>query len=169
MNAHHPNPDVSSGDHPASLGGHSLDKTPYSGSKARSRSRRRVLLCPLHPEERLLSVSQKHHLYLTDVGQLVLRGLSRRKADEVLKAFGCVLPLTDEWLECFWCEACDASTWWHVRRHDRLTHTLSPVPRGLWEQASGVIRPEGNPTVSQFTRRHARASGVQGMRQYRFL
>lgn len=99
----------------------------------------------------------------------MLRGLSKRKADELLTAYRRVLPLSDEWLECFWCHACNSSTWWHVKRLDRLQHILSPVPRDLWEQASGVIRPEGNPTVSQFTRRHARANGVTGMRQYRFL
>jgi hypothetical protein len=56
-----------------------------------------------------------------------------------------------------------------VQRHDRHDYNLSKVPRDLWEQASGVIRVEGNPTVSQFSRRQARATGVQGLRQYRFL
>ncbi|MEB3362328.1 MAG: hypothetical protein VKI42_09430 [Synechococcaceae cyanobacterium] len=46
---------------------------------------------------------------------------------------------------------------------------LSPVPVELWEQATGVVRPEGNPTVSQYTRRQARATGVTGMRQFRFM
>jgi hypothetical protein len=151
----------------------SVVPSPEAGSgvllRSRSRSRRRVLFCPHHPEERLLSVSPKHHIYLTDVGHLVVRGLSRKKADEVLQAYRRVVALTDEWLECFWCESCQSSTWWHVRRHDRLSYTLSAVERGLWEQASGVIRPEGNPSVSQFSRRHARATGVQGLRQYRFL
>ncbi|MEB3199675.1 MAG: hypothetical protein VKK62_03990 [Synechococcaceae cyanobacterium] len=127
------------------------------------------MFCPLHSEHRLYSVSPKHHLYVTDVGQLIVRGMSKRKADELLSAYRRVLPLSDEWLECFWCDACDTSQWWHVKRLDRYEHVLSPVPRELWEQASGVIRPEGNPTVSQFTRRHARATGVTGMRQYRFL
>ncbi len=165
---------------PASPGASSGDQYPDSslpspelGSgvppRPRSRSRRRVLFCPHHPEERLLSVSAKYHLYLTDVGHLVLRGLSRKKADEILQAYRRVVSLTDEWLECFWCESCQSSTWWHVRRHDRLSYSLSVVERELWEQASGVIRPEGNPTVSQFSRRHARATGVQGLRQYRFL
>jgi hypothetical protein len=137
--------------------------------RSRRRPRRRELFCPSHPEQKLISVSGKHHLYLTDVGQLVIRGLSRKKADEILAAFNHVLPLNDEWLECFWCDDCQNSVWWHVKRKDRLSHSLHPAPRELWEQATGVIRPEGNPTISEFSRRHARASGVSGRRQFRFL
>lgn len=145
---------------------------PPSGAPARprrSRPKRRELFCPLHPEERLYSVSPKHHLYLTDVGQLVVRGLRRSKAAEVMQAYRHVVPLTDEWLESFWCDGCRTTTWWHVKRHERLVYSLHPISRELWEIATGVIRPEGNPTVSQFTRRQARATGVTGLRQYRFL
>lgn len=138
-------------------------------SRPRRRARRRELRCPLHPEQKIFSVSPKHHLYLTDVGQLMLRGLSKRRADELLAAYRRVLPLTNEWLECFWCDDCACTSWWHVQRHDRYDYSLNKVPRELWEQAAGVIRVEGNPTVSQFSRRQARASGVHGMRQYRFL
>ena len=138
-------------------------------SRNRRRSKRRQLHCPIHPDQKIVSVSAKHFLYLTDVGQLVLKGFSRRRADELLAAYNQVLPLTDEWLECFWCEVCGSSSWWHVRRHDRLDHSLSPVCRDLWLQASRVILPEGNPSISEFSRRQARAVGVSGMRQYRFL
>ena len=133
------------------------------------RPARREIFCPGHPETRLLSVSPKHHLYLTEAGPLILRGLSKRRADELLNAYRKVLPLTDEWLECFWCEQCGSSFWWHVKRFDRQRYVLSAVPASLWEQATGVVRPDGNPTVSQFTRRQARATGVLGKRQYRFL
>lgn len=137
--------------------------------RPRRRARRRELRCPLHPEQKIFSVSPKHHLYVTDVGQLMLRGLSKRRADELLAAYRRVLPLTNEWIECFWCDDCACTSWWHVQRHDRHDYSLNKVPRELWEQATGVIRVEGNPTVSQFSRRQARASGVQGLRQYRFL
>lgn len=139
------------------------------GQRPRRRARRRELHCPLHPEQKIFSVSPKHHIYLTDVGQLMLRGLSKRRSDELLAAYRQVLPLTNEWIECFWCDDCACATWWHVQRHDRHDYTLNKVPRELWEQATGVIRVEGNPTVSQFSRRQARAGGVHGMRQYRFL
>jgi hypothetical protein len=138
-------------------------------SRRQRRPARREIFCPGHPETRLLSVSPKHHLYLTETGPLILRGLSKRRADELLSAYRQVLPLTDEWLECFWCEQCGSSFWWHVKRLDRQKHVLSDVPASLWEQATGVVRPDGNPTVSQFTRQQARATGVLGKRQYRFL
>jgi hypothetical protein len=140
-----------------------------SKPRSRRRSKRRELHCPVHPEQKILSVSPKHFLYLTEVGQLIVRGLSRRRADEVLAAYNRVLPLSDEWLECFWCEACGSSSWWHVKRHDRLQHSLTPVPRDLWLQASRVVLAEGNPTISEFSRREARAVGVRGLRQYSFL
>jgi len=137
--------------------------------KPRCRPRRRQLMCPTHPDHKILSVSPKHYIYLTEAGQLVLRGMTRRKADEVMAAYKQVLPLSNEWLECFWCEACDSATWWHIKRQDKLEFTILPVSREIWENASGVIRVEGNPTVSQFSRRSARATGVTGMRQYRFM
>lgn len=137
--------------------------------RPRRRARRRELRCPVHPTLKLFSVSAKHHIYLTDRGALMLRGLSKRRADAVMQAYRQVLPLTDEWIEGFWCEGCNGTNWWHVRRHDRHEYSLSRVPAELWEQASGVIRPEGNPSVSQYTRRQARANGVLGQRQYRFL
>ena len=151
--------------------GHRGDDSAAAGNEPRQRrrARRRELRCPLHPEQKLFSVSPKHHLYLTDVGQLMLRGLSKRRADELLAAYRRVLPLTNEWIECFWCDDCACTSWWHVQRHDRHDYSLNKVPRELWEQATGVIRVEGNPTVSQFSRRQARASGVHGLRQYRFL
>jgi hypothetical protein len=140
-----------------------------SKKRSRKRSKRRELLCPRHPEQRLFSVSAKYHLYVTEVGQLMLRGLSKRRSDELLAAFNRVLPLNGEWLECFWCDHCQNSSWWHVKRHEALDYSLSPVPRELWEQATGVIRVEGNPTVSDFSRRQARATGVTGLRQYNFI
>lgn len=98
-----------------------------------------------------------------------MKGMSKRTAEKVLLAYNQVLSLSDEWLECFWCEDCQVSTWWHVKRLGPLEYTLETVAKELWEQASGVIRPEGNPSVSQFTRRNARFGGIQGLRQFRYL
>jgi hypothetical protein len=165
--------DAQSSSTPAEASSPSFDHRSQSeqipAKRSRRRSKRRELFCPRHPDQRLFSVSAKYHLYVTEVSQLMLRGLSKRKSDELLAAFNRVLPLTGEWIECFWCEHCQASRWWYVKRHEDQDYTLSPVPRELWEQATGVIRVEGNPTVSDFSRRHARATGVTGMRQYRFI
>jgi hypothetical protein len=108
-------------------------------------------------------------LYITDTGPLVLTGMGKRKASELLEAYNNVLAIGNEWLECFWCEHCQQSRWWHVIRHDRINHELKPISREIWERASGVIRPEGNPTIGEFTRKQARATGAQGMRQYKFM
>jgi hypothetical protein len=143
--------------------------SPPARPRSRCRPRRRELRCPRHPQQKIFSISVKHHLYVTDVGQLLLRGLSRRRADALLAAYNRVLPLHDEWLEGFWCDACACTSWWHVRRLDRRSYSLDAVSREIWEQATGVIRAEGNPTVSDFSRRHARAQGVHGLRNYCFL
>jgi len=142
---------------------------PPARSRSRCRPRRRELRCPRHPQQKIFSISAKHHLYVTDVGQLLLRGLSRRRAAALLAAYNRVLPLHDEWLEGFWCDACGSTSWWHVRRLDGRRYSLDAVARELWEQATGVIRAEGNPTVSDYSRRQARAQGVHGLRHYRFL
>lgn len=66
------------------------------------------------------------------------------------------VSLTGEWLEAFWCDQCQASQWYHVRKTDEHHYELALAPEHLWLQASGVILPTGNPTVGEFTRRHAR-------------
>lgn len=137
--------------------------------RRRSRSPRRRLFCPLHPETQLFSVSAKLGLFTTELGDLIVRGHGRATAATLLHAFKHVVPLQNEWLEGFWCEDCQQSRWWHVRRHDRVQHSLSPIPHELWQQASGVIHPRGNPSVSDFSRRAARASGVHGLQQFRHL
>jgi hypothetical protein len=158
--------------HVVDMAGNSADTTaapepPKPGR--RSRPARRRLLCPLHPEAQLLSVSPKISLYVTELGQLLARGHSRSTAGSLLHAYRSVVPLENEWLEGFWCEACQQTTWWHVQRHDRVQHSLRPISRELWQQASGLILPEGNPTVSDYSRRQARAGGVQGLSQFRYL
>lgn len=67
------------------------------------------------------------------------------------------IPLTGEWLEAFWCPECDDVEWYHVKRLGDRDYELRRAPRELWLQATGVIHPEGNPSVGEFTRRQARA------------
>lgn len=140
-----------------------------SAPRRSRRPKRRQLFCPLHGEHILQSVSAKHMLYITDTGPLVLSGMGKRRATELLAAYHNVLTIGNEWLENFWCEGCQESRWWHVIRHDRVVHELKPISREIWERASGVIRPEGNPTIGEFTRRNARACGKLGMQQFRFV
>jgi hypothetical protein len=61
----------------------------------------------------------------------------------------------EEWLEAFWCQECQQTTWYRVRK-SVAGHELSPVPPQLWENTLGTVSPWGNPSVSEFTRRQAR-------------
>jgi hypothetical protein len=135
--------------------------------RKRSRSKPRSLVCPLH-STRLESASQKHYLYLDQAGQLQVRGMGKHTAMMVLAVHGQV-PLRNEWLECFWCADCQQRRWYHVIRDENRSYDLRLAPERLWQQVSGVIDPQGNPTVSQFTREVARATGVHGLKTYRFL
>ncbi len=136
-------------------------------SRRRTRGQRRALVCPWHGS-RLDSASQKYYLYLDQAGQLQVRGIGRHTARMVLAVHGQV-PLRNEWLECLWCRDCQQRRWYHVVRNEDCSHDLRPAEERLWQQVSGVINPQGNPTVGQFTRESARATGVHGLKSYRFL
>ncbi len=120
----------------------------------RKRSKRRAIYCPVHGCY-LESVSQKYSLFADRAGQLQQRGISRQKA-LMLVANQAAVSLAGEWLEAFWCPQCQESKWYHVKKRDAQTYDVSVAPMELWKQAIGVVDPEGNPSVGEFTRRHAR-------------
>lgn len=132
----------------------------------RKRSKRRSIYCPKHGCY-LHSVSQKFTLYADRVEQLQERGMSRRSALLVV-ASRTTIALDGEWLEAFWCDECQTSQWYHVRKHDR-TYDLSIAPPDLWQQATGVINPQGNPSVGEFTQRQSRRVGFQGVKDFSFV
>ncbi|OCQ94465.1 hypothetical protein BCD64_07220 [Nostoc sp. MBR 210] len=86
--------------------------------------------------------------------------MSRRNA-LILVANQTAVPLEGEWLEAFWCEHCQQSRWYHVRKSDERVYEISLAPQELWQQATGVISSYGNPSVSEFTRRSARDATYQ--------
>lgn len=131
----------------------------------RKRSKRRSIYCPIHGCH-LDSVSQKHPLYADQVEHLRQRGLGRRRALMLIGTQTSV-ALEGEWLEAFWCDQCQSTKWYHVHKCDRTYH-VSIAPRELWQQAMGVIHPEGNPSVGEFTRRHARMLSCSVTRQFKF-
>ncbi|MGD1907683.1 MAG: hypothetical protein ACFB0C_17080 [Leptolyngbyaceae cyanobacterium] len=133
----------------------------------RKRSKRRAIYCPEHGCY-LDSASQKHRLYAESPQHLKERGVGRRTA-LLLFATATTVPLDGEWLECFWCDQCQETNWYHVRKVGDREYQLSPAPRELWQQATGVITTNGNPTVSAFTRRHARATNFNGIKDFNFL
>lgn len=133
----------------------------------RKRSKRRAIYCPIHGCY-LDSMSQKYQLFADQPGQLQQRGMSRRSA-LMLVASQTTVPIDGEWLEAFWCEQCQATKWYHVRKSDERTYKLSAAPRELWQQVSGVIDPQGNPSVGEFTRRHSRLVGCSGIKDFKFV
>ena len=124
-------------------------------ARNRKRSKRRGIYCREHGCY-LDSVSQKYPLYTESAETLRLRGMSRLSA-LMLVASKTAVPLEGEWLEAFWCDQCQETLWYYVRKISDREYQIQAVPRGLWSQASGVIHPEGNPSVGEFTRRQARS------------
>lgn len=105
-------------------------------------------------------------LYADQIGQLQQRGISRRNALLLVKSQTAV-PLEGEWIEAFWCEKCQQTKWYHIHKIDDRTYEVLPMPPSLWEYATGIIDPNGNPSVGEFTRRQARRIGYRGIKDFR--
>ena len=133
-------------------------------SRNRNRSKRRSIYCPTHGAY-LDSVSQKYPLFATKAEQLQQSGLSRRAALTLVASLGTV-SLPGEWLEAFWCDHCQQTQWYHVCKTAANSYGLALAPDDLWLQASGVIFPAGNPTVGEFTRRVARQTTFNGVKDF---
>lgn len=127
-------------------------------TRNRKRSRRRNIYCPVHGCH-LDSVSPKYPLYTESAAVLRSRGISRRAA-LMLVASNTAVPLQNEWIEAFWCEQCQATYWYHVQKMGDRSYEICLAPNKLWQQSSGVIHPEGNVSVGEYTRRQARPSTV---------
>ncbi|MBW4633629.1 MAG: hypothetical protein KME30_17560 [Iphinoe sp. HA4291-MV1] len=134
-------------------------------NRNRNRSKRRAIYCPIH-ECYLHSVSQKYPLFADRAGQLQQRGV-RRQSALMLMAAKSAISLEGEWLEAFWCDECQETKWYHVQKQDR-TYKVTVASPKLWQQAVGVIDPDGNPSVGEFTRRHARMVRYSGIKDFRF-
>lgn len=133
----------------------------------RKRSQRRAIYCPTHGCF-LDSVSRKYGLFADCPGQLQQRGMGRKTA-LLLMAENTAVSLDGEWLEAFWCQGCQEKRWYHVRKTGDRTYALAAAPRELWQQVPGVIDPRGNPSVGEFTRRHARMGGANRLSDFKFI
>jgi hypothetical protein len=133
----------------------------------RKRSKRRAIYCPIHGCY-IDSVSQKYQIFADQPGQLQQRGMSRRNA-LMLVATKTTVSIVGEWLEAFWCEECQQKKWYHVCKSDGHTYELSLAPQELWQQVTGVIDPQGNPSVGEFTRRHSKLVSYHGMKDFQFV
>ena len=101
------------------------------------------------------SVSQKHRLFADQAMQLQQRGVSRLTASLLITTHT-TIPIQGEWLEAFWCEHCQQKNWYYIQQTEAGKYSISLAPKELWQQVTGVIDANGNPSVGEFTRKNAR-------------
>lgn len=111
------------------------------------------------------SVSQKHAIYADQVEQLRQRGFTHKIASLIL-ANRTTVGIQGEWLEAFWCSHCQDKQWYYVRKQDNR-YLVCLAPTELWQNAAGVILPQGNPSVSEHTQRSASQYRLKSS-QFRF-
>ena len=136
--------------------------------RKRQRPKRRQLLCPAHPEQKIEGNGKKYFLHLLCPEELKERGISAKRAQRIINAYP-VLVLSNEWLEELFCPQCGTSRWCHVIKHDTVQHTVRWAERSLWEQVAHVDPCVANPTVSEFSRRAARRNQVKRSDGKRFF
>ena len=124
------------------------------------RSRKRKLFCPAHPEQLIQGNGKKYYLHLMQPEQLEQRGIAARKAKLIINAYP-VLVLSNEWLEELYCPKCGTNRWCHIKKHDRIEHSVRWAPRELWEQVAYVDPIKFNPSVSEYTRSEARRNAIK--------
>ncbi len=140
--------------------------------KNRSRSKRRAIFCPIHGCH-IDSVSQKHSIYADEVAQLQQRGMSKRNAAMALSDRTTV-SIAGEWIESFWCDQCQKTEWYHIKRlvvegRNTSQYEVLAVAPEIWQQATGVIDVNGNPSVSAFTRRQSRTMQNSSIKDFKFM
>jgi hypothetical protein len=133
----------------------------------RKRSKRRAIYCPIHGNP-LESVSQKYSLYADQAEQLQQRGMGRRQAMMTISTRSTV-SLLGEWIEAFWCDECQTTEWYYVRKLENHRYEIRLAPGELWGQAVGVIHPNGNPSVSEFTRNQSRMGHHPSVKDFRAI
>jgi hypothetical protein len=132
--------------------------------RKKRRSKRRSIFCPTH-NCYLDSVSKKYHLFDDQPGQLQARGVNTLAAHLLIKSHT-TIGVTGEWVEAFWCDECQKTTWYHVYKTGDRSYEITVAPDVLWQSVSGVVHPNGNPSVSEFTRNAARMKGYQGLKAF---
>lgn len=133
----------------------------------RKRSKRRAIYCPIHSCY-LDSASPKYALFADQAEQLQQRGVGRKQA-MLLMASKTTVQLNGEWLEAFWCPECQKTEWFYVQKTDERTYEIAPAPAELWQQVAGVIHPQGNPSVGEFTRRQSRMVGHLSLKAFCYM
>jgi hypothetical protein len=132
--------------------------------KNRTRSKRRSIYCLRHGCY-LDSASKKYYLFADEPEQLESRGVNRLAAQVLIKSLTTV-SISGEWLEAFWCDRCQKTQWYYVCKTGDRTYEVSLAPSDLWQRVAGVVHPNGNPSVGEFTRREARIVAYQGVKAF---
>lgn len=86
----------------------------------------------------------------------------------MLVAQNSAISLTGEWLEAFWCDQCQETKWYHVYKISDRAYEVMVVPSELWQRVQGVLDPQGNPSVGEFTRRQSRMSSDRQIKDFHF-
>jgi hypothetical protein len=137
----------------------------------RSRSKRRQILCPRHGCH-MDSVSPKHSIFGAQVEHLQQAGFDRGLA-AMLMSQNTTISIPGEWLEKFWCIECEQAEWYRIKRYLRpdgggaAQYHVELAAQELWQRVSGVHDPAGNPSVGEFTRTQAKATGM--VRDFKFM
>jgi hypothetical protein len=132
--------------------------------KNRTRSKRRSIYCPIHGCY-LDSCSKKYYVFADDPEQLRAKGINRTAAQTLIR-FHTTVSLPGEWIEAFWCDCCQSTQWYHVRKTDNRLYEVSLAPQELWQRVAGVVHPNGNPSVGEFTRTQAKVVKYQGVKAF---
>ena len=138
------------------------------GERNRKRSQRRAIYCPVHGNH-MDSVSPKYPLFADTAGQLQVRGMSNKTSRLVMAAYDGVVPLAGEWIEEFWCADCQESKWYHIKKTDERQYEVKLAPQDRWLNASKVINPFQNPTVSEYSFRASKGYSAYGVKGFNAL
>ncbi len=139
-------------------------QSPDIAKRKKRRSKRRSIFCPAH-NCYLDSASQKYRLFDDRPGQLQARGINSLAAQMLIKSHT-TIGVTGEWVEAFWCDECQQTTWYHVSKTGDRSYEISLASDALWQSVGGVVHPHGNPSVGEFTRNAARIKGYQGLKAF---
>ena len=92
-----------------------------------------------------------------------------RLTSQLLIKSNTTVSISGEWLEAFWCDSCQESSWYHVTQKGDRKYEIVPAPDTLWQQVGGVIDPKGNPSVGEFTRIQSRATRFEGLKGFNYV
>lgn len=115
------------------------------------------------------SVSPKFSLFADAAGQLQMRGMGGKTSRLVMATYQPAVPLPGEWIEAFWCPECQRKDWYHVWKTGDRHYEVKLAPRDLWMNATGVVNPHQNPSVSEYSFRSSRRYSAFGMKGFHSL